>query len=110
MFPFGEPVTPVVRVKRASPDELGNDVFDDVPGAAVRGAFDPGGSVEQVQGQSLVISQPSVYLPAGTDLSAVDALLIRGDTFEVDGRPSDWVNPFTGWHPGVHVKLRRVTG
>lgn len=107
-FPFAQTVTLVKRVKSGT-DGLGNDVFTttttDVPGA-----FNPGTSAELVQGQDVVTTQPTVYLPAGTDVVATDAVQVAGEQFEVDGSPNVWTNPFTGWAPGVEVKLRRVTG
>ncbi|MGZ6806389.1 MAG: hypothetical protein ACXVGG_07115 [Mycobacteriaceae bacterium] len=105
-FPFGQTVTLVKRVKSGQ-DAFGNDVYSTTT-VAVSGAFAPGGSSEQLQGQDVVITQPTVYLPAGTDVSAVDAIDVAGQRFEVDGSPNDWQNPFTGWRPGVEVKLRRV--
>jgi hypothetical protein len=106
-FPFGQTVTLVKRVKSGT-DAFGNDVFS-TTSVDVLGAFTPGGSSEQVQGQDVVITQPTVYLPAGTDVSAVDAIDVAGDRYEVDGSPNDWRNPFTGWRPGVEVKLKRVS-
>lgn len=72
------------------------------------GAFNPGTSVESLGGRDLLTVQPAVYLPAGTSIAAVDAVEVRGLTYEVDGSPNDWVNPFTGWNPGVEVRLRRA--
>jgi len=107
-FPFPQTVTVVRRVKSGT-DGFGNDVFTTAT-ADVPGAFNPGTSAELVQGQDLLTVQPSVYLPAGTDVAAIDAVQVGGELFEVDGSPNVWVNPFTGWAPGVEVKLRRVTG
>jgi hypothetical protein len=107
-FPFGRDVSLVRRTKSGT-DAYGNDAFTTTT-TVVKGAFAPGGSTEQVQGQDVLITQPTVYLPAGTDVSAVDAIDIDGDRFEVDGTPNHWMNPFTGWQPGVEVRLRRVTG
>lgn len=108
-FPFGVPVTLLKRVKTGT-DAFNNDVFNDVPQGTVTGAFAPGGSVEQIQGRDMVITQPTVYLPAGTDLGAVDAVEIGALQYEVDGDPHNWVNPWTGWRAGLEVRLRRVTG
>jgi len=107
-FPFAQTVTVVKRVKSGT-DSFGNDVFTttqvDVPGA-----FNPGTSAELVQGQDLLTVQPSVYLPPGTDVAAIDAVQVGGLLYEVDGSPNAWTNPYTGWNPGTEVKLRRVTG
>lgn len=107
-FPFGEPIALHTRAVTGR-DSFGNDIYTDTV-TTVQGAFDPGGSTEAVQGQDLVITQPTVYLPAGTQVAAVDAVQVAGLMFEVDGSPNAPQNPFTGWQPGVVVKLRGVTG
>jgi hypothetical protein len=107
-FPFGTPITLVKRAK-AAPDALGNDTWTTTD-VVTSGAFNPGSSAELVQGQDLLTQQPTVYLPPDVDLTAVDAVVVYGEQFEVDGAPKRWVNPFTGWNPGVEVKLKRVTG
>lgn len=108
---FTVPVTLNKRVKSGQ-DALGNDTFT-TTAATVAGVFAPGGSSEQVQGQDVVITQPTVYLLTGTDVSAVDSLTVNGLAYEVDGQPEDWPpSPFSGWQPdySVVVRLRRVTG
>lgn len=107
-FPFGQTVSLVKRAKGA-PDPLGNDTWT-TTSTLVRGAFDPGTSVESVQGQDLLVTSPRVFLPAGTDVDAVDAVDVAGARYEVDGSPNDYTNPFTGWQPGVVVQLKRATG
>lgn len=107
-FPFGEPITLVHRTKGA-PDTYGNDTWT-TTSTTVVGAFNPGGSSESVQGQDVLTVQPAVYLPAGTPLASIDGVQIRGLSYEVDGAPNTWVNPFTGWQPGIEVRLKRVTG
>lgn len=101
-------MTVIERVK-APPDAFGNDTWTEVR-TDVRGVFNPGGSTEIVQGQDVVIVQPTVVLPPGTDVAAIDAVEVDGNRYEVDGSPSAPVSPFTNWAPGVVVKLRRVTG
>lgn len=107
---FTTPVTLNKRVKSGE-DAYGNDVFVSTP-TTVAGVFAPGGSSEQVQGQDVVVTQPTVYLLTGTDVDAVDSLTVAGRSYEVDGDPSAWPpNPFTGWQPeySVEVRLRRVS-
>lgn len=104
---------PVVLVSRTvtGQDPLGNDLYASTE-VTVDGIFAPGGSTELVQGQDLVIDQPTVYLPTGTSAAAVDAVRVYGDTYEIDGTPRAWPpNPFTGWLPdfSVEVRLRRVS-
>lgn len=93
-------------------DAFGNDVYS-VTEETTDGIFAPGGSVEQVQGQDVVITQPTVYLRTGTSVAAVDAVTVGGLDYEVSGEPAAWPpNPFTGRQPefSVEVRLRRTTG
>lgn len=107
-FPFGQPITLRQRVKSGT-DALGNDVWS-TQDTTVIGAFAPGSSVELVQGGDVLTVQPTVYLPHGSVVSAVDAVLVGDDLYEVDGSPNLWGSPLTAWQPGVEVKLKRVTG
>lgn len=80
----------------------------EIPGAL----FDPGTSGEPVTDWRSGRSEaPTVYLPAGTDpdlVTAGDRLRVRGDLYEVNGRPQDWR---MGAHPfGLVVKLTRFGG
>lgn len=60
--------------------------------------------------RTAVITGLVVFLPAGTDITAQDRLLVRDEVWEVDGDVGLWKNPFTGWTPGLEVALRRVSG
>ena len=82
------------------------DIDLDIPGCG----FNPGGSVELVQGQDLVTSQPEVYAPAGTEVGPVDAVTVNGTRYNVDGIPNAYQSPFSGWQTPVVVKLKAVTG
>jgi hypothetical protein len=107
-YPFGQSITLVGR-SRSGEDAYGNDTWTESTTTVV-GVFAPGGSSELVQGQDTVISQPTVYLPAGTDVTAVDQIEVGGVRYLVDGTPNTWASPFTGWKAGVEVRLERVTG
>lgn len=106
---FGETVTLLAR-SRNGVDADGNDIFTSASTTVAGCAFDPGGSVEAVQGRDAVITTPTVYLPPGTAPKSIDAVTVRGVTYEVDGSPNALTSPFTGWSPGVVVKLKAVTG
>jgi len=108
-FPLLADTVTLVGRTVSGQDAYGNDVYTEVQ-STVPGVFAPGGSTEQVQGQDMVISQPTVYLPAGTDVTAVDAVIVGSVRYDVDGAPSDWRSPFTGWQAGVQVRLKSVTG
>ena len=107
-FPFGEMIT-LVRRTVTGQDGDGNDVYGETL-TDVSGAFDPAVGFERTQGMDQVESQPQVLLPAGTVVASVDAVIVRGLRFEVDGTANVWNSPFTGWAAGVAVPLKRVTG
>lgn len=104
-FPYGQDIVLHRRVK------VGTDAYNvdtwTVTDDIVRGAFAPGPTSEPDR-DATALSQPAVYLPSGTDVSYVDTVTVAGATYEVDGQPGEWVNPFTGWHPGVEVRLKRT--
>lgn len=107
-FPFAIPVT-VLKSTVTGIDQYGVDVKTWTP-RATSGAFDPGGSVELVQGQDMVTTSPTVFLPPNDPITAYDRVTVAGLTYEVDGGPNSYLNPFTGWNPGTVVKLKQVTG
>jgi hypothetical protein len=106
---LGETLTLLRRGKVAT-DTDGNDRYPFVSVPVPGCAFSNGGSAELVQGRDIVISQPTAYMPPGVVVTPYDRVIARGDTYEVDGSPNADVSPFTGWAPGVVVKLKRVTG
>lgn len=109
LFPFGQDI---VLIRRTT---TGNDEWGDESGTTaeetVTGAFSPGGMIgggragSEADGLG-VVTQPTVYLPGATvDLSFLDAVRVDGITYEIDGQPIPWRNPFTGNRPGVEVRL-----
>jgi hypothetical protein len=107
-FPYGEPVTVVTRAVTGV-DSYGNDVVSE-SSVTVSGAFAPQIGYEVTGSRDTVITQPHVYLPAGTAVTPTSVLVVRGARFEVDGTPNEWRSPFSGWEPGIDVPLRKVTG
>lgn len=113
LFPFGEPV---IRQRReqTGTDRYGNPVYEYEDTALdEHAAFDPGGSREPVeQGRDPVVTTPKLYFP-GTwpDLVESDRVIVRGQTYTVQGTPAEWLGPFAG--PaigGLVVELQRLTG
>lgn len=64
--------------------------------------------VENHRYQSTVTSGFDVFLPPGVTVEPDARMIVRGETYEVDGEPGDWRNPFTGWHPGIQVSVKRA--
>lgn len=54
-----------------------------------------------------VVVGKTIYGPP-VDLDADDVLMIDGETWQVDGLPAEWTNPFTGWQPGIEVQVVRA--
>lgn len=108
MAAFTRPVT-IVRRTKGAPDAFGNDTWTTV-GAVVQAVVAPVSGSEQVQGRDTLTEQTTVYLAAGTDISHLDAVVIGGQSWEVDGAPVVYEHALTGWRPGIEVRLRRVTG
>lgn len=104
-------LTVVVRRRAVTgQDRQGNDVWgwDDVtvPGAI----FAPKGSIELVgKTGDTVVTTDSLYLPPGTVLTPEDEVVVAGLTYQIDGEPSQWVNPWTD-DAVVRADLKRVTG
>ena len=55
-----------------------------------------------------VIVGKVIYGPP-TDIDSDDRIRIDGELYEVDGLPGEWQSPFTGWHPGIEVPVKRAS-
>jgi hypothetical protein len=55
-----------------------------------------------------VIVGKMVYGPR-VALDSDDRLVIDGVTYQVDGLPGEWTNPFTGWDAGIEVPVKRAS-
>lgn len=108
-FPFAETFAIVTRDVTGQ-DGDGNDVYGDVE-VSVRGAFAPEGYTELIQGQDVVIANPTIFLEDGEPTpKPTDRMRVRGDVYEIDGKPLEYRNPFSGDRPGAVVRLEKVTG
>lgn len=107
----GETVT-IVRPAETT-DAYGNPAadWDDPTETAVDGvAVAPRVDTEdRSAGRQGVIVGLTLYLPAGAAIAATDRVVVRGDTYEVDGEPGDWRSPYST-AKGVEVAVRRVVG
>lgn len=65
---------------------------------------------EATQGQDIITDTLVGIAPPGTVVSAVDRVKFNGKTYEIQGNPWSWMNPFTGWEPGVQIDMKAVTG
>lgn len=126
----------LVRRTVTGQDAHGNDIVTAAITVVVGGLWQPGPSGEVTTGgQDQVIVQPTVNLPDGVDVTALDAVIPnipvvsvtasplepaldadgkpQGVVYEVDGDPLVWPSsPFSAWRPPfpIQVSLRRVKG
>ena len=114
MFPFGETVT--VLTAGLEEDPYSGEFVPswewtptgvDVEGVAVESR--PSGEPTQ-EARNAVTSGFTLYFPAGTTVGPQNRVVVRGSTYEVLGEPAEWINPFTGWAPGLVVQVERVEG
>lgn len=115
IFPHGETVTvlsPTVTV-----DGYGDTqwTWDAPTSVTVTGCgIADGGSIEPVpDARSAVVSDFDVICPPGTAITPHDRVVVPrngGLVCDVMGRPFDWLNPFTGWQPGIVIRCKVVEG
>lgn len=106
-FPYGVMLT----VQRATPgDRYGPGQFADHHTIGLC-AVDYSASTENTNQREAVTVDVVVFAPTGSDVKATDRIkLPNGDVFRVVGAPAPWQSPFTGWAPGITIRLARTTG
>jgi len=111
-YPFATPVQWIRRTKNSGGTAYAGTEWTEAAAVATAAVFAPGGSTELTQGGDTVTTQPTLYgLDATLGVSAFDKFIVNGQPYEGDGDPQDgYQSPFTGWAPGVVVKLKKVTG
>lgn len=103
-MPAGDAVT-VTVIRPPARDAFGDPLPGvptevEVPGCL----FAPGPSVKITAGANQVEADGTVYAPPGADVRPTDRLRVRGDVYEVAGKPQDWGSN------GVVIAVRLVTG
>ena len=110
MFAHGETVIVITEAHDADPysgDAGTTGSTFDVPGCGV----EPRPSGEGTQdARNSTTSGYTLYMPAGVEIGPQNRVYVRGGTFDVLGEPAVWVNPYTGWEPGVVVQCERTAG
>ncbi len=105
-FPYGETVT--VRSTVTATDDYGNTTTAVTESPWGPCAVAPRTSAESTDPHApAVVVGLTIYGPART-LNADDTLLVGGVLYQVDGEAGDWQSPFTGWHPGIEVAVKRA--
>jgi len=105
-FPHG--VTITLRSTVTTDDGFGNATTETTESQWGPCAVAPRYATEQADPRvPPVIVGKIVYGPP-TAIDSDDTLVIDGETYQVDGLPGEWTNPFTGWQPGIEVPVKRT--
>jgi hypothetical protein len=108
-FTYGQTVTLIHRVP-AGVDEYGNDAFTDQTEDVKLVVVAPANTSEAVQFTEYTSDTYMIYLPIGTDVSHLDAVLINGNKYEVQGNPQNFISPFSGHNSPVVIRVAGDTG
>jgi len=107
---FAVNMTLVRRVLTGTPDAYGNDVYTDVMIQVPQCVFVPAGSSENLVFTDQVSQTDTIFFPPGVVVTALDAVIYNGDTYEIQGEPSYWTSPFSGRESPIRINVTRVTG
>jgi hypothetical protein len=108
-FTYATTLTVVHRVLNGL-DGFGNDTYRDEPETVPGSVVAPQGSSEQVQWTDQVSTSIVAYLPFGTPVGPLDAILYNGRTYEIQGEPQSYRSPFSNNTAPVEVRAQIVTG
>jgi hypothetical protein len=108
-FPYSVTLTLVHRVLDGL-DGYGNDTYRDEPEAVTGSVAAPGGSFEDTQFTEQVSTDMTFYLPYGTPVGSLDAIIYNGIRYEIRGEPSSYRSPFSNNTAPVEVRARAVSG
>lgn len=99
----------------ATTDAYGDTTYETFETVLEWAIIAPRSSIERVEPHSpAVITAATVYGPGGTAINSDDLIVISGHspamdgTWQVEGIPGDWKSPFTDWHPGIEVAVKRA--
>lgn len=111
MFTAGETVT---VIRPGGRDRVGDRVEDtrfQVHGCAInqQSTSDNHGTRDTaVDNRQTAVTIVELFCPTGADIRRGDKVQIGDVTYLVDGQPWRPHSPFTGWEPGLNVRLRGV--
>ncbi len=56
-------------------------------------SFQPSSGIDDIKNRSAVGGPAALYMPAGTDITGYDRVVLNGKTYEVVGEPEAWEGP-----------------
>ena len=91
-------------------DEHGNDVYSESQIDVGPCSVQPSSSRETLAFTDQLSSRFIVFVPYGTDVQYIDAIIIDGVKYEVTGQPDIWVSPFTGLQAPIRIEATMIEG
>lgn len=105
-FPHGQTVTVIRPAER---DKTGDPLGPPIPHSLAGVAIAWGETETNHDGRAATVTAATLYCPAGADILAGDQVTLPGGgKYLVDGQPQVWHSPWTGWDPGVVVRVKGV--
>jgi SPP1 family predicted phage head-tail adaptor len=108
-LPYGKMVTLRHRVV-AGQDEYNNETYAFTEVQVGPCSVQQGHSGEEVAYTDRVTTDITVYVPYGTDVGYLDAIIVDDVEYEVTGDPSHWMSPFSGRSSPIRVFGQIVKG
>ena len=116
--------TVLINTRRVTgQDQIGNDVYETVESRPVQAILVPlqmklaprasrgGSGAEELQGEFVIAAgYTAFFFPPAPVVTAIDEIVIDGESWRVAGVPGNWQSPFTGVAGPLQVELVRVTG
>jgi hypothetical protein len=110
IFTFAVTVTLIHRVPSGQVDEYGNDIMTETSITVPNTVFVPSGSSENLAFADQVTTGEQFYMPYGTPVNILDVIQFNGELYEVQGKPSEWVSPFSGRVSPIRIDTTKITG
>jgi len=108
-LPNGQYVTLRHRVV-AGQNDYGNDTYAFTEVQVGPCSVQPTTTREAVSFTDQVATNVLVFMPYGTDVGYLDAMIIDGVEYEIIGQPDGWISPFSGHTAPVRVSGQIVEG
>jgi hypothetical protein len=106
---WGQTVTILNRYVSGQ-DDYGNDVYSYTPQQVSNCSVQQASTRENLQFTDQVTTGIIVFVPYGTQVGYLDAVVVNGVTYEVTGNPTSWVSPWTGHTAPIRIQATVVEG
>src|SRR5215472_1544933 len=109
ILPYGRTVTVLHRYVSGQ-DQWGNDVYSYTSENVGPCSIQQASSRENINFADQAITGVVVYVPWGTQISYLDAIVVDGTTYEVNAEPDHWTSPFSRRSAPIRVQGLVVKG